>query len=388
MKILVSSRTDEALKNLRDRIAQIGGYEVEGVLMVNGTRDPLRIVDYRPDVLVLQASEHIVDELQTLAERPGRERPPVVVVGDRLPQDAVRYAMRAGVRDFISDDDDHELAESLRRLRTELYADGDGDGDAIVVMNAKGGSGATFVATSLAHLSATIGGDETAIVDLDFQYASVPHYFDVKPKRGLLEALANAEDLDETAISAYAVKLESGVHVFAPIPETQVAVDFNLGDRMLQVLAALKRRYRKVVIDVPRHLDDLSSRVLLNADHILMVMQPTLLSVHDAVRLKTLIVRELEVPEDRIMTVVNRFSKNNSLELSDIKEALDDDDPMLIPNHYRLVTQTLDMGALVTEEAPTSSVTKALMELQRKVMGYRPKESRSFLAKTVMRFRG
>lgn len=388
MKILISSRSEKALQTLEARIAAAGSYEIEGVLMVNGARDPLRVVDYRPDVLVMHAGDHVLEELHSLAERPARERPALIVVGDELPPEATRYAMRAGARDFIRERDDFELAESLRRLEAEIGVDDNSKGKSIVVINAKGGSGGTFVATSLAHLSATAGGEDTAIVDLDFQYASLPHYLDVKPRRGLLEALANSAELDETAISAYAVEHESGLEVFAPLPDAQSAVDFNLADAMMQFLRVLKTRYRKVVIDLPRHLDELSSRVLQAADEIVLVMQQSLLSVHDAVRLKTILVEELEIPEDRINVVVNRHTRNSALDTDDISKALDDEDLVLIPNQYKLVTQCLELGVPVTEQALNSGVAKALMSLQGRVMHQHATESKGFLAKTVMRLRG
>jgi len=388
MKILISSRSEKALQTLEAHLASSGSYDIEGVLLVNGARDPLRIVDYRPDVLVVHASDHLIEELEALANRAASDRPVIVVVGDELPPEATRYALRAGVRDFVSERNDGELHESIRRLSRELFADEQRTGKLTVVINAKGGSGATFVATSLAHLSASLGNESTAIVDLDFQYASLPQYFDVKPKRDLLDAIASSADLDETAITAYAGKHPSGVDIYAPLPDSGCVVDFNIAERTPQVMRLLKQRYDQVIVDVPRHVDEVSSTVLRSADHIVIVMQQTLLSVHDAVRLKTILVDQLNIPEKRIAVVVNRHSKNASLELKDIEEALDDDDLALIPNHYRLVTGCLDMGELITEEAAHSNVGKALMGLQAKIMGQRPPEHRNFLTKTVMRLRG
>jgi pilus assembly protein CpaE len=387
MKILISSRSERVLKMLEQRISRCGGYEIECVRMVNGNMDPLRGIGSVPDVLVLHGSEFVVDELRALAERSGRERPALVVVGDSLPSDAAKYAMRAGARDFIGEHDAEELAECLRRLSPESGAGG--NGKTIVVMNAKGGSGATFIATSLAQLSASASAEDTVVVDLDFQYASLPHYLDVKPKRGLLEALAHAHELDETAVSAYIVKHESGLDVLAPIPDTQTVVEFSLADRMALLLRVLKRRYGRIVIDLPRHLDDLGSQMLQDADEIIVVMQQSLLAVHDAVRLKTLLVEELAVPEQRITTVINRHSKSSALDVDSIGKALDDDNLVLIPNHYKLVAHCLDVGVAVMNQAPGSPIVKALMALQGRVIeGQTPPQARSFLAKTVMRLRG
>lgn len=389
MKILVSSRSEVALRRIQARITACGPHQSECVLMVNGHTDPLDSVDYCPDVLVLHAGNQIVRELQALAMRTGRQRPPLIVVGENLPADAMRLAMRAGARDIIVDADSDELAEALGRLDAERVGGEDADSAQIIaVVNAKGGSGATFLATSLAQLSARTGGADTVLLDLDFQYGSLPHYLDLVPQRGLLDALANAQEIDEVAVDAYVARHASGVHVMAPLPDAQRAVDFDMADRMEMLLLVLKQRYRKIIIDLPRHLDELASRVLHRANNVLMVLQPSLLSVHDAVRLKTILIRELGIPEDRIESVVNRYTKNGTLALSDIRNALDEEDLVLVPNHYTLVTQALDMGVSVVEQAPNSAVTRALIGLHGRIMGAPLPESRGFLAKTVFRLRG
>jgi pilus assembly protein CpaE len=297
--------------------------------------------------------------------------------------------MRAGARDIIGENDCDELREALRRLDAERVAsEPEGRAQTVVVINAKGGSGATFIATSLATLSASHAGRDTVVVDLDFQYGSLPHYLDVVPRRGLLDALGCAEELDEKAVEAYTVKHDSGVHVLAPLPESQIAVDFNVADRMQTLLLILQKRYDRVIIDLPRHLDDVAARVLQGADNVLLVLQQSLLSVHDAVRLKTVLIRELGIDESRIDCIVNRHSKNGTLSLADLRSALDEDDPVLIPNQFSQVSQALEVGVPVIEQAPNSAVTKSLVGLHGRIMGMPVSESRGFLAKTVFRLRG
>lgn len=356
--------------------------------MVNGNMDPLRGIDYRPDVLLLHASDHVIEELRALADRRSQDRPPVVVVGDDLPLEAARHAMRAGARDIIGESDSKGLAECLHRLSSELAPVNEQNGRTIVVVNGKGGSGATFIATSLACLSAADADGETVVVDLDFQYGSLPHYLDVKPKRGLLEALANANDLDEMAVSAYAVKHPSGLHVMAPLPDVQVPVDFEIASRVSTLFGVLRRRYRTVIVDLPRHLDLVASQILPGADQILIVLQQSLLAVHDGVRLKSALVHELSVPAERIVTVVNRHSKASPIELDDLGHAMGDDDPVAIPNQFRVVSQSLDVGESVVERAPNAAVTRALQSLHARVMGQSVPQASGFIAKTVLRLRG
>jgi pilus assembly protein CpaE len=390
MRILISSRSEAALPALEACIPRRSSYQIESVLMINGQKDPLSAIDYRPDVLVLHNSAFVARELQALSARPVQDRPALVVVGDQLSTEAMKLAIRAGARDIIGDQEPDQLAACLHRLETELAGNlTTSESQTIVVVNGKGGSGSTFIATSLAHLAAQVRGDRTVVVDLDFQYAPLSHYLDLKPKRGLLEALGHAHELDEVAVQAYTATHESGLDVMAPIPDEQRPVTFQMAERMTRLLAVLKQRYDRIIVDLPRHLDDTAAAVLQEADDVVLVLQQSLLSVRDAVRLKTALTRDLGIPESRIGCVVNRYSKQGSLELADIRAALDEDDLALIPSQYKVVNECLDMGVPVFEQAPGSSVGKALLGLQGRLMGVSPQRSQSgFIAKTIFRLRG
>jgi pilus assembly protein CpaE len=390
MQILISSRSEPALPGLKARVPNRPGFRVECVLMINGEKDPLAAVDYCPDVLVLHSSAFIVRELSALAERPMQQRPALVVVGDQLSTEALKLAVRAGAREILGEQELDQLAPCLDKLARELGSAGDQSGcQTVAVINAKGGCGGTFIATSLAHLSATVGGRRTGALDLDFQYAPLPQYLDVRPKRGLLEALAHATELDDVAVQAFAAVHDSGLEVIAPLPEDQAPVDFAPAERMTHLLGLLRLRYERLIIDVPRFLDDTAATVLGGADEVLIVLQPSLLAVRDAVRLKTMLTRDLNVPESRISSVINRYSKHATLDIADIKAALDENDPALLPSQYKLVNESLDMGIPVFEQAPNAAIAKALLGLHGRVLGTQPSQARSGLFGTsFFRLRG
>jgi pilus assembly protein CpaE len=390
MRILVSSRSEGFLTEVKSRIPRRPGYQVECVLMINGQKDALSVVDYQPHVLVLHGSERVTEELLSLSERDPKNRPALVIVGDQLSTEAMKLAIRSGARDIIGEAETDQLAASLARLESELIGDGMPDrAQTVAVVNAKGGSGATFIATSLAYLAATVGGKRAVAIDFDFQYAPMPHYLDLQPKRGLLDALAHALDLDQVAVQAYAARHTSGVDVIAPIPAQQAPVSFSVAERMGRFLGLLQQRYETVVIDVPRHLDETAAGALQAADDVLIVLQPTILAVREAVRLKTTLTRDLGIAESNIYSVVNRYSKHGSVPLADIRTALDENDPPLLPSQYKLVNECLDMGIPVSEQAPNSAVAKALRGLHRRIMGASQLQPQSgLLAKTLFRLRG
>jgi pilus assembly protein CpaE len=370
LEVLIASRGETELKAIQTAVCHLSGASCESLLMVNGNTDPLMGLHTHPDVLILHGDNRVTDVLKSLSQRPMQELPVVLLYGDELPADAVKFAVRAGVRDIVSSDAQHELGKAVNSLVLELAADdGDEQSQLVVVMNAKGGSGATFLASNLAHLAATRSAGDTVVLDLDFQFGSLPHYFDVLPKRSLLDALDHVHELDRVALEAYTAVHSSGLSVMAPLPDVDCSSEFDVAERMGALIPILKSRYRHIVFDVPRYIDEISTPILQQADHVLMVLQQSLPSVRDAVRLKSTLVRELGVAERRLHAVVNRHLKSGSIELKDIREALGEDQISVVPNHFRAVGQAIDMGMPIAEAAASSPVVKALTGLQTTFLG-------------------
>jgi pilus assembly protein CpaE len=363
VQVLIASRSEEGLSTIQNAIQDVSDVRIESLVMVNGNADPLLGIDYLPHILLLHSDD--ATSLAAVAERPADERPILLVIADNLAPDAVKFAVRAGVRDVISHEELGTLGRALEEIVLEVQAGESMDeGRIIAVMNAKGGSGGTFIASNLAHICATSSPGETLILDLDFQFGSLPHYFDVAPKRSLLEALAHVHELDRVAIEAFTAEHSSGLRIMAPLPDTQTATDFDIIERVRALVPILKSRYRQIIVDVPRHVDEVSSPILHEADQILVVLQQSLPSIRDAVRLKTTLVRDMGINTRAICAVINRHLKSGTIELSDIKEALGEDRLFLIPNNFKSVGQSIDMGIPIAEFAPATPVVKALQKLQ------------------------
>lgn len=388
MNVLIASRSESVIAEMRAHIAGRSSYSIETLLMVNGDFDPLSQSNRRVDVLVLHGNDRITDTLEVLAHRHPGDRTALVVVGE-LPADAVKYAMRAGARDFIGDHQSPELLDSLRRLEQELYShEGSDEATILGVVNAKGGCGSSFLASSIAHVAVRESRRKAVLVDLDLLFAPLPQYLDLNPARGLMEALMRAPELDEMALQAYVAAHSSGLHVMAAKPEAPAQMEFDLPSHGMRLLEVLKTRYELIVLDVPRYLDDLSAGMLQAAGTVLVVTQPTLMAVRDAVRMKTMLTRDLAIAERRILSVVNRHSRHSSLELDDIRSALAEADPAVVPNQYRLVSECLDVGEALLDRAPGAAVTRAILELERRISGRPPVRPRGLLASAVSRLRG
>jgi pilus assembly protein CpaE len=372
LKVLVASRNKMILDALGSVIAS-ANFEVTRRHVSNGHSDPLHGVSAMPDLVVLHVGSTGEAELASMLEHAPAMRPPTIVIGPPGSTGCMRLAMQTGARDYLEDPvSGEELIKSLERIRREA-ADRrtTRQGALFAVVGAKGGSGASFVAVNLAHIMASTSGGSVALLDMDLQFGSLSQYLDLKPEHGLLQALDMAEQLDGVALDAYMAKHKSGVALLGVLEEEMVLTRDIPVERFVHLLNVVKDNYDRVVVDLPRQIDDVTAAVYERAERVLLVMQQELTCLRDASRLRNILVRELGLPEERLMVVVNRYDRNLPVELPDIKRALgtEDREPMLVPNHYRNVAESINVGIPMMDHARGSAVTKALMAMQARLGG-------------------
>ena len=105
------------------------------------------------------------------------------------------------------------------------------------------------------------------------------------------------------------------------------------------------------------------------------VHQNALAHVNDAARMIQLLTKELAVPMDRIKVVLNRFSKNSLIDGDDVKRALKIERIWIIPNHYKLVSESIDTGIPLMQSSKHSATGKAIQQLVQNIRGVDVEES-------------
>lgn len=328
--------------------------------------DPLQGLTSLPDILVVVLGARWDDTLRSLASRPAGQRPPMIVIGPGSESAMMRRAMQAGARDYFAPPvPPGELLQSVRLIIRERGAGGPAapQGTLIAVINAKGGSGASFIAANLAHISAHARGSPVALLDLDLQFGALPLALDLEQRNSLLEALGAAEQLDSTALQGYMVKHASGVHVLSAMSDTMPLPWEIPSDSLHRLLNTVRQSYAGAVADLPRQIDPLTGLVLSQASRIVLVMQQSLAHVRDAKRMVRVITGSLGVPRERLLLVVNRYNEKDSVQLKDIQETINPPDIALLPNDFRAVSESLNVGVPVLDFDRGAAITEALQKL-------------------------
>ena len=369
--VLIIGRDAGAAQKVQDALRSLEG-DVQTRIATNSILGPLRDLPETPLVLILLLGAQADADLAEVASSPGSIRPATIVTCDQQDPELMRLAMKASVRDFIVGPVEEEgfLLAVRSLLFEEMNRQRGGEGRINVFINAKGGSGATFLASNIAYILRVESKQSVGLVDLDFQFASTGLSLDLKPRLSLLEALQHANELDPVALEAYVVKHSSGLALLAP-PTEQIMlpgeVDPTSVRRLIDVAGLC---FEHLVIDLPRQIDPIAVAVAERASRISVVIQQSLPHVRDAKRLLRVLRRDLDVADDRIGIVINRYDRKSRFQLSDMERALEIEKFALIESDFAVVDAATNLGIPVYDYMRNAPITQSLVKFARELGGY------------------
>jgi pilus assembly protein CpaE len=290
----------------------------------------------------------------------------IIIIGDHDNVGLLGLAIRAGVKDFIDaknyEDQLNTVFCNVKKSITYQY--GNNNVKRLnAIINAKGGSGASFIASNIAYVLSKEAQLKVALLDLDAQFGSIGLNFDKTPKYTLTEALAAIDDLDAMSLEAYMVKYTDALSLLMPSP-TEILLPGEMDVKALQkMLDLLKTQYSQIIVDLPRLIDPVSSIVMEQANQITLVLQQSLAQFRDGRRLIQILNKDLDMPLEKIAIVVNRYDPKNSLRIEDLKSIVHHEQVYTISNDYERVASASNLGVPLCESSPHSKIAQELKEL-------------------------
>jgi pilus assembly protein CpaE len=296
-----------------------------------------------PHLLLVDISgvELPLSKVQMLAEvcEPGTN---VIAIGDYNDVALYRDLQAAGVSDYLVKPLTRELVTKALTPKTNSAEMGRAAlklGKMVAFVGARGGVGTTTIAANLAWHLANRQSRRVALVDLDLQHGDCNLLFNADTTPGLRDALANPLRLDPLLLDR--IMTQHGERLFILGGEEPIQDHVQFTPAAIDTLfSVLRSQFHYVIVDVPRIPIPAYRRALEIADRRVIVVDPTMRSMRDAVRLKNTFGDTAGVEQDRSIFVLNREGEagNHGLGLKEVSNVLQTKPTSTIPFLPKLVT--------------------------------------------------
>ncbi len=288
----------------------------------------------------------------------------MLVVGERFSPDLMREAMKAGARDYLPlQGAKEELYQALFDI-AQSVADATALAPTFVVLNSKGGCGASFLSAAIADQFACRDAQcNVALLDGDHVQAGQSHLLNLEPEYFFHHALAQAEELDDSALEGMMSQMEN-LHLLPAAPFSQQDRTSVSYLQLPQLMFKLRSRYQAVVVDLSRGPETWANPILMEASAILLVIQDSLASLRSATATVNHLINELGVSKSRIHLVYNRYSPGkNVVSLADAKTTSGLSSIFTVRNDFQRVNTCLDEGKRLSRFAAKEPVTQDIIQI-------------------------
>ena len=320
-----------------------------------------------PEVLIVDiAGEE--QPLQALGELSDVVEPGVrvLVIGDSAEVDFYRHITRGmGVMEYLFKPITREaVARHFSPLitRKTLGEDAARGGRVVVVMGARGGVGATTLAGNLAWMLGVVAKRHTVFLESDIHMGSGALLLGGRTGPGLRMALETPDRIDTLFIERAAQPVAERLHVLASEEKLTEPMHYAPGAAR-RLVEALRVRYNFVVMDVPFLPLGCNRELIEFAHHRVIVMDPSLASVRDTLRLLSLPNGPWQPQSPTV--VLNRQGRPGGLTRKQIEEALKVKIDVSIPDIPKQLNESASFGEpAVTSKGP---FRQAILDLSREI---------------------
>lgn len=246
-------------------------------------------------------------------------------------------------------------------------------GRLISIVNARGGSGATTIATNLALATASTGRGHVGLLDLHLRGGTVALALGVRPGAGLKVALEQPERADSLFLERAAMPVADRVRVIAA--DEPLDTDTHATPESLhQFLGLLRDRFNTILVDLPMPPGSVERAVLAASRQAIIVFGPDVAGLRDALALKRLVMSQGSGTQP--LLVLNRSGLPGGLSSELIAEGLQGKPDYVIPFLPKPMLRAFNLGLPAVKESP--AFARALAPLVREVSGTAQKQSGGF----------
>lgn len=234
-----------------------------------------------PDLIIVESAlggEALLTKVAELTVVSGGAK--VMVIGHVNDVLLYRELLRRSVSDYlVAPFSLMELIDSI----TVLFDDPSGRplGQVVAFIGARGGAGSSTVCHNVAWAIAGGPGGDTVIADFDLAFGTTGLDFNQDPEKGLAEALALGDRLNEQKLDRLLTKCADNLSLLASPAslDRENLIEEGAAERVVETLRQI-RPY--VMLDIPHAWNEAVRRLVFTADDIVITAEPDLASLRNA----------------------------------------------------------------------------------------------------------
>ena len=328
-----------------------------------------------PNVLMIDLSESgdPLNDINALAEvcEPGTI---VVAVGQVNDVRLYRDLVASGIHDYLLKPlSPGQVRDALAQAQTVFAAPKHTESNApkkhatVAVVGARGGTGASTLATSLAWLLSSDHKLPTALLDLDIHFGTGALALDLEPGRGLTDAIDNPSRIDGLFIERAMIRANDNLAILsaeAPI-SAPLMTD---GTAFLQLEEEFRHAFDMTVIDLPRNMVVNFPQLMNDVNVALLVTELTLASARDSIRLLSWF--KTNAPHVQVLVVANKVQAGVSeISKSDFEASIERKINYMIPYDVKAAANAAKLGQTFADANRTSKAGTIMRDIAKFAIG-------------------
>ena len=322
------------------------------------------IVRLRPTAALVVADGKSAESSFKIIKRVAAEHPDVAVIAASRSSSPsiILGSMRAGAREFlqlpIKADEFGTVLDRTDEFRAALLkSQPKKSGRVVGVFSSKGGCGVSFVATNLA---ASMGGD-TLLADLNLQAGDSDSFLGIDARYSISDVAKNITRLDDALLSNFITSHSARLSLLAAPAEAHEAEDIR-PEHVTEILHLLRQRFDFVVLDLQHTFDPVTVAAMDQSDDVLLVLTLDIPGIRRTKRALKIFDR-IGYPRRKIHVVVNRHGTHVEVEQRKVETHLGESLIGFVPNDYRNVMESINMGRPLVESDPGSKIAAEIKRI-------------------------
>jgi pilus assembly protein CpaE len=234
------------------------------------------------------------------------------------------------------------------------------------VIGARGGAGASTIATSVAWLMGQSHGRSAALLDLDVHFGTGALALDLEPGRGLTDAIENPSRIDGLFIERAMVKANDKLAVLsaeAPINQPLLTD----GSAFYQLQEELRAAFEATIVDLPRGMLVAHPHLMQDISVTVVVCELTLASARDVIRILAWL--KSNAPQTQVLLVANRVAPaGGEVSRKEFETSVERKVDLIVPYDLKVAVQAAKLGKTVAESGKGSKMAAAIVELANRLV--------------------